>query len=184
MNLGLGLVHLWFEIFLDRTLQHFWTVQFGPDSFLPVGLSSFVPSDYSWFFVGSSLLISGSSFDRPVLYLTVYFRSFGSTSITSKDRTLWPLAVHGTPQFKARLYGPQAMMHSTDNIPTTLSYFRHYNSNINWPFQLQWFFNFSCTNLVPNFPTSSFFQLPFPTTCDPPVSKYLCLAVVPGNLRR
>ena len=133
-----------------------WTVQFRPFRLFMV-------------FLDSLLLISGSSFDRPVLYLTVYFRSFGSTSITSKDRTLWPLAVHGTPQFKARLYGPQAMVHSTDNIPTTLNYFRHYNSNINWPFQLQWFFNFSCTNLVPNFPTSSFFLLPFPTTCDPPV---------------
>ena len=140
-----------------RLVFALWTVQFRPFTL------------FMFCLLGSSLLISGSSFDRPVLHLTVYFRSFGSTSITSKDRTFWPLAVHGTPQFKARLYGPQAMVHSTDNIPTTLNYFRDYNSNINGPFQLQWFFNFSCTNLVPNFPTSSFLLLPFPTTCDPPV---------------
>ena len=64
---------------------------------------SFGPSTFDFRLVHTRKLSNLSHFDRPVLNLTVHFQSLGSTSLTTIDRTLWLLAVHGTRPFKTWL---------------------------------------------------------------------------------
>ena len=123
---------------------------FGPSSldhsFLPFGLSSFVSSDHPCFvfwavhFWFPARLLPGTikflpfSFILDCLFLVFWIDKFNhQIPYTLIIGRLWDL----TP-----------IKHSTENIPTTLSYFWHY--------KLIDFFNFICTDLVPNFPTSFF----------------------------
>ena len=146
---------------------------FGPSSldhsFLPFGLSSFVSSDHPCFvfwavhFWFPARLLPGTikflpfSFILDCLFLVFWIDKFNhQIPYTLIIGRLWDL----TP-----------IKHSTENIPTTLSYFWHYKL-IDF-FQLYLhrlgpeLSNFILSNFLTNFPTLRSFQLPFLTTCDP-----------------